>query len=149
MLNIFMLSGSIWLYSQIQFNIRHTFILNHTFYFIHDQCKTILMLIQFHILSLYGSLIFYKYAFSYATNHSTIQFMRFKHTLIKMCLVYKSHFCFTYQSLLYHYFDYTIYIHDRFTIMTDADWCIPFPHVFTLQIIDHIKICIFTCFHFI
>ena len=115
-LSIFMLSGSTRFYSQIQFNIRHAFILNHTFYFIHDQCKTILMLIHFHILSIYGSLIIYKYVISYATNHSTIQFMRFKHTLLKMCLVYKSHFCFTYQNLLYH-FDYTIYIHEGFSLV--------------------------------
>ena len=67
-LKIFMLSGSIQLYSQIQFNIRHAFILNHNFYFIHDQCKTIIMLIHFHMLSLYKSLIISKCAFSHATN---------------------------------------------------------------------------------
>ena len=67
-LKIFMLSGSIRLYSQIQFNIRHAFILNHTFYFIHEQCKTILMLIHFHMLSLYKSLIISKCAFLHATN---------------------------------------------------------------------------------
>ena len=106
-LSIFMLSGSIRFHSQIQFNIRHAFILNHTFYFIHDQCKTILMLIHFHMLSLYKSLIISRYAFSHTftlqiTDHIKMciftckptyltQIMRFKHILPRMYLVYKSH----------------------------------------------------------
>ena len=115
-LSIFMLNGSIRLCSQIQFNIKHVFILNHSYYFIHDQCKTILMLNHFHILSIYSSLIIYKYAFSYATNHSSIQFMRFKHTLLKMCLVYKSHFFVSLVKVCY----ITLII--PFTFMTDSTW---------------------------
>ena len=85
MLSIFMLSGSIQFYSNFQFNLTciylkiMPFISNYTHVY------------SFHMLSLYKSLIIFKYAFSHVTNHSTIQFMRFKRTLLKMCLVYKSH----------------------------------------------------------
>ena len=45
------------------------------------------------------------------SNHSTIQFMRFKHTHLKMCLVYKSHLHTS--SSLFH-FVYTIHIQNGF-----------------------------------
>ena len=87
MLSIFML---VVLYNSIPiFSLtRHAFIIKPCpFSFIY---QTILMLIHFHMLSLYKSLIISKYAFSHATNHLT-QIMRFKHILQKMYLVYKSH----------------------------------------------------------
>ena len=84
-LSIFMLSGSKKLYSKFQFNM--TCIYHKTMPFIssythaYSFSHTFILQIVDHI----------KYAFSHETNHSTIQFMRFKHTLLKMCLVYKSH----------------------------------------------------------
>ena len=104
-LSIFMLSGSIQLYSNFQFSttcIYHKtmpFISNYTHAYSFSHAFT-LQIIN-HI----------KYAFSHATNHSTIQFMRFKHTLLKMCLVYESHLHSL--SSLFH-FVYTIHIHDGF-----------------------------------
>ena len=59
---IFMLSGSIQLYSNFQFFMTCIY---------HKPCplyQTILMLIHFHMLSLYKSLIISKYAFSHAFN---------------------------------------------------------------------------------
>ena len=96
-LSIFMLSGSIQLYSNFQFNttciLMKPCLLYQTILFtsFHAQYKTILMLIHFHMLSLYKSLIISKYAFSHAKNHLT-QIMRFKHILLRTYLVYKSHF---------------------------------------------------------
>ena len=55
-----------------------------------------------------------KCAFSHATNHTTIQFIRFKRTLLKMCLVYKSHLHSL--SSLFH-FVYAIHIHDGFRLV--------------------------------
>ena len=105
-LSIFILSGSIQFYSKFQFImtcIYHKtmpFILSkytHAYSFSHAFTLQII----YHI----------KYAFSHATNHLTIQFMRFKHTLLKMCLVYKSHL--HSPSSLFH-FVYAIHIHDGF-----------------------------------
>ena len=88
------------LYSSISiFSLtQHAFIIkpcllyqNILFTSFHAQYKTMLMLIHFHMLSLYKSLIISKYAFSHATNHLT-QIMRFKHILLRTYLVYKSHF---------------------------------------------------------
>ena len=100
-LSIFMLSGSIKFYSNFQFImtcIYHKtmpFISNYTHVYSFSHAFT-LQIID-HI----------KYAFSHATKHSTIQFMRFKHTLIRMCLVYKSHLHLS--SSLFH-FVYAIHI---------------------------------------
>ena len=107
-LSIFMLSGSIQFYSNFQFSmtcIYHKtmpFISNYTHAYSFSHAFT-LQIID-HI----------KYAFSHATNHSTIQFIRFEHTLLKMCLVYKSHLHSS--SSLFH-FVYTIHIHDGFHSM--------------------------------
>ena len=104
-LSIFMLSGSIQFYSNFQFNmtcIYHQimpFIPNNTHAYSFSHAFT-LQIID-HI----------KYAFSHATNYTTIQFMRFKRTLLKMCLVYKSHL--QSSSSLFH-FVYAIHIHDGF-----------------------------------
>ena len=79
-LSIFMLSGSIRFHSQIQFNIRHAFILNHTFYFIHDQCKTILMLIHFHMLFTLQIIDHIKiciFTYFHFTNHRSYQNVHF------------------------------------------------------------------------
>ena len=84
-LSIFMLSGSIMFYSNFQFNMACIYHKTMPLY------QTILMLIHFHMLSLYKSMIISKYAFPHATNHLT-QIMRFKHVFLKTCLVYKSHF---------------------------------------------------------
>ena len=96
-LSIFMLSGSVQFYSNFQLTL-HVFIIKSCLLYqtilftsFQAQYKTILMLIHFHMLSLHKSLIISKYAFSHATNHLT-QIMRFKHILLKMYLVYKSHF---------------------------------------------------------
>ena len=102
-LSIFMLSGSIQFYSNFQFSmtcIYHktmSFTSNYTHAYSFSHAFT-LQIID-HI----------KYAFSHATNHSTIQFMRFKHTLLKMCLVYKSHF---YSSKFFISQVYSFHIHD-------------------------------------
>ena len=104
-LSIFMLSGSIQFYSNFQFNM--TCIYHETMPFIsrythaYSFSNAFILKIVDHI----------KYAFSHATNHSTIQFMRFKHTLLNMCLVYKSHLHSS--SSLFH-FVYAIHIHDGF-----------------------------------
>ena len=61
-LSIFMLSGSIQFYSNFQFN---TTCIYHK---VMPLISTILILIHFHMLSLYKSLIISKYAFSHAFN---------------------------------------------------------------------------------
>ena len=103
-LSIFMFSGSIQLYSNFQFIMTCIY---------HKPCvlyQTILMLIHFHMLSLYKSLVISKYAFSHAFNLQT-QIMRFKHILPRMYLVYKS--IYTHQV---YYFTLSI----QFTFMTDS-----------------------------
>ena len=87
-LRIFMLSGSIHLYSNLQFNMTCIY---HKTYLLY---QTILMLIHFHMLSIYLT-----------------QIMRLKHILPKMYLVYKSHL---HSSNLLFHFVYTICIHDEF-----------------------------------
>ena len=63
-LSIFMLSGSIQFYINFQFNTTCIYKKACLLY------QTILMLIHFHMLSLYKSLIISKCAFSHATNLS-------------------------------------------------------------------------------
>ena len=104
-LSIFMLSGSIQFYSNFQFSL--TCIYHKTMSFISNYTHAYSFSHAFTLQIIDHT----KYAFSHVTNHSTIQFMRFKHTLLKMCLVYKSHLHSS--SLLFH-FVYTIYIHDGF-----------------------------------
>ena len=84
-LSIFMLSGSIQFYSNFQFNM--TCIYRKTMPFISNYTHAY----SFHMVSLYKSLIMSKYSILHATNHLT-QIMRFKHILLRMYLVYKSHF---------------------------------------------------------
>ena len=90
-LSIFMLSGSIQFYSNFQFNM--TCIYHKTMPFISNK----LMLIHFHKLSLYKSLIISKYAFSHAfnllnSNHEIQTFtpkdvfsLQISFTFIKIC----------------------------------------------------------------
>ena len=63
-LNIFMLSGSIRLYSNFQFNMKCICQKKKSCI----SYQAILMLIHFHMISLYKSLIMSKYAFSHVTN---------------------------------------------------------------------------------
>ena len=108
-LSIFMLSGSIQFYSIFQFNM--TCIYYKTMPFLY---QTILMLIHFHMLSLYKSLIISNYAFSHAFNllksNHEIQTYTFK-DVFSLQISF-----FTDQSLLSH-FVYTIHIHDEFRLM--------------------------------
>ena len=100
-LSIFMLSGSIQLYSNFQFNmtcVYHKIMpfissilmlsLSHAFTFqIIDHIKYA----SSHAFNLLKSLIMSKCAIPHTTNHLA-QIMRFKHILLRTYLVYKSHF---------------------------------------------------------
>ena len=108
MLSIFMLSGCIQFYSNFQFNmtciIHETmpFLSNytHAYSFSHDFTLQIIDRIKICIFTCNKS---------FDNSIHEIQ----TDTLKNMFSLQIPFFCFTYQSLLYH-FDYTIHIHDRF-----------------------------------